>query len=45
MELKYFLFTGQLQTLKTSLAPYLNKKFMTYQELLRAVQESEQHFR
>ena len=40
-----FFFIGQLQTLKTRISPFLNKQFRTYQELLRAVRESEQRFR
>lgn len=37
-----YLFTGQLQTLKTRIAPFLQNEFNTYKDLLVVVRESEE---
>lgn len=39
-----FLITGQLQTLRTRIAPFLNKNFNNYRDLLQVVRESEERF-
>ena len=43
-QLNVAVFTGQLQTLKTRIAPFLQRQFDTYQELLLVVRDSEQRF-
>jgi len=37
-----FLLTGQLQTLRTRIAPFLDREFENYQHLLNVVRETEQ---
>ena len=39
-----FFFTGQLQTLRTRIAPFLQNEFNTYQDLLQVVRISEERF-
>ena len=40
----FFFFTGQLQTLRTRIAPFLQNEFNTYQDLLKIVRISEERF-